>query len=155
KKAKGWPSPSPPAPERWLDVQPDGAHRPAALMPFGSGPRVCPGRSLALAERRVVLVPGPELDPASLAHDRNPASACCGILESLRMGPFDATRVLALLAAMCTTTALAGQQDEGLALDVHRWRLVESESGDINYYTVVDAKDRSYIHAAYKPPWES
>jgi len=42
-------------PERWLDNAPAGAHEPAAHMPFGSGPRICPGRSLALLEMKVLL----------------------------------------------------------------------------------------------------
>ena len=43
-------------PERWLPGRPAGeAHEAATLMPFGSGPRICPGRSLALVEMRVVL----------------------------------------------------------------------------------------------------
>jgi cytochrome P450/nitrite reductase/ring-hydroxylating ferredoxin subunit len=41
-------------PERWLGGA-EGAHNPAAAMPFGSGPRMCPGRSLAVIEMRAVL----------------------------------------------------------------------------------------------------
>jgi cytochrome P450/nitrite reductase/ring-hydroxylating ferredoxin subunit len=45
-------------PERWLGREQHGgerAHDPSASIPFGSGPRICPGRSLALVEMRVVL----------------------------------------------------------------------------------------------------
>jgi cytochrome P450/nitrite reductase/ring-hydroxylating ferredoxin subunit len=41
-------------PERWLEPR-DGAHDPSAHMPFGSGPRMCPGRSLALIEMNTLL----------------------------------------------------------------------------------------------------
>lgn len=41
-------------PERWIEP-PSGAHVPESHMPFGSGPRFCPGRGLALLEIRVVL----------------------------------------------------------------------------------------------------
>ncbi len=40
-------------PDRWLE--PIGAHDVAVYAPFGSGPRLCPGRSLALIEMKAVL----------------------------------------------------------------------------------------------------
>jgi len=44
-------------PERWLAGEPPaGAHVRGAAIAFGSGPRICPGRQLAMLEMRVVLV---------------------------------------------------------------------------------------------------
>jgi cytochrome P450/nitrite reductase/ring-hydroxylating ferredoxin subunit len=42
-------------PERWIPGMRLGVHDAAAHIPFGSGPRICPGRSLAILEMRVVL----------------------------------------------------------------------------------------------------
>ena len=44
-------------PERWLTAPPEPrtGHTPQAFMPFGGGPRVCPGRHLALLEIKTVM----------------------------------------------------------------------------------------------------
>jgi cytochrome P450 len=41
-------------PRRWLGEH-AGAHDVSAHIPFGSGPRICPGRTLALIEMKVLL----------------------------------------------------------------------------------------------------
>ncbi|MEX0960297.1 MAG: cytochrome P450 [Burkholderiales bacterium] len=41
-------------PERWLERQ-DGVHNTKAFMPFGAGPRFCPGRQLAMLQIKMVM----------------------------------------------------------------------------------------------------
>lgn len=43
------------APERWLEEATVSPHDPRASIPFGAGPRFCPGRGLALIEIKTVL----------------------------------------------------------------------------------------------------
>jgi cytochrome P450 len=44
-------------PERWLSggTCPTGGHNPKAFVPFGAGPRFCPGRNLALLEMKAAI----------------------------------------------------------------------------------------------------
>src|SRR3982074_2535566 len=40
-------------------------------------------------------------------------------------------------------------------LDVHAFRVVESYSGPVSYYRLIDDPDGSYIRAVYRPPLET
>jgi cytochrome P450/nitrite reductase/ring-hydroxylating ferredoxin subunit len=53
-KAENFADPLAFRPERWLD-QLDGPRNVSTCMPFGSGPRMCPGRSLAYLEMKTLL----------------------------------------------------------------------------------------------------
>ncbi len=65
-------------PERWLDTEPQRSASAAnrVSMPFGAGPRVCPGRHLAMVEMKMalaVLLGGFEIESVSTAHGGEPA----------------------------------------------------------------------------------
>src|SRR3990172_7060311 len=42
-----------------------------------------------------------------------------------------------------------------IKVDVHSFQVVPDDSGPVNYYTVVDDPDGSYIRSAYAPPIET
>ena len=60
-------------PERWLGSG-EGVHDASSHIPFGTGPRLCPGRTLALLEMKVVL------------------ATLYGSFDVVRDGPGDAVR---------------------------------------------------------------
>ena len=64
-------------PERWLDAEPQRAASSAnrVSMPFGAGPRVCPGRQLAMVEMKMalaVLLGGFEIESVTTASGQEP-----------------------------------------------------------------------------------
>lgn len=66
-------------PERWLDeaVPPLSGAAKRAAMPFGSGPRMCPGRYLALLEMKMamaMLLSSFDIDDVATADGRPPRS---------------------------------------------------------------------------------
>src|SRR5262249_1708768 len=63
--------------------------------------------------------------------------------------------LLALTLALAAAPAAADTVPEGFGLDVHRWRVVDSQSGPDNYYRVVEDPDAAFIRAAYRPPMET
>src|SRR5262249_45107574 len=58
----------------------------------------------------------------------------------------------ALFVAGASAHANPGRE---VPLDVHKWGVIERESGPVNYYQVVEGSDLQYIHSAYSPPWDT
>src|SRR5215470_13568402 len=61
----------------------------------------------------------------------------------------------ASLALFLTAAAAAESQANEIKLDVHEFKIIERESGDVNYYKVVDDPAMAYIHSAYMPGTET
>ncbi len=77
-----------------------------------------------------------------------------------------ASRALAVAAAISFTLPIAASESGGdagqagdpsreLHVDLHAFRVVTRDSGPVNYYTLVDQAPLPYIHAAYRPPYET
>jgi hypothetical protein len=72
-----------------------------------------------------------------------------------------ASRCIALAGAVLFGAPLAssGPQDpergRPVRVDIHAFQVVERSSGPINYYTLVDRPPLPFIHAAYRPPYET
>jgi Protein of unknown function (DUF3047) len=56
--------------------------------------------------------------------------------------------VAGLMAVPLSARAVSANE---VPLDVHEWKIIERESGDVNYYKVIDIPDMPYIHSAYEP----
>jgi len=59
------------------------------------------------------------------------------------------TLVLVLLAAA------GGAQPAELTMPMRKWRVVKSESGPVNYYTLQGEGPLQFIRGNYKPPFET
>jgi hypothetical protein len=59
------------------------------------------------------------------------------------------------MLAMVLASAVAPAGAADVRLDVHQFRIVEKESGPTNYYTVVNDPAQPFIHADYRPGFES
>jgi hypothetical protein len=42
-----------------------------------------------------------------------------------------------------------------ITIEAKAWRVIPRESGKVNYYSVVDDPVMPYVHAAYKPPYDT
>src|SRR4051812_40672395 len=79
------------------------------------------------------------------------------------MAPF-ATRALAsatvVLAAFVVSGGAARAQGQGgqgseLVVPPDRWKPIPSESGPVNYYSLVNDPAGAYVHARYIPGWKT
>jgi hypothetical protein len=60
--------------------------------------------------------------------------------------------IMALPAAMPVFARAGGEPQ---VVHVRDWRVIDRESGPVNYYTVVDDPERPFIHAEYRPGLET
>jgi hypothetical protein len=61
-----------------------------------------------------------------------------------------ATMIVAL-----TTGARRADADTDVVIDPSAWRTIPSESGPVNYYSLVRDPSGSFIRARYQPPWKT
>src|SRR6185436_15215395 len=72
-----------------------------------------------------------------------------------------AGRALVVVAAVSLSYPLAASDTSQAGgpnqhrVDLHAFRVVKRDSGPINYYSFVDQPPLPYIHAAYRPPYET
>jgi hypothetical protein len=71
------------------------------------------------------------------------------------MRPATLLRGLLLSITLAAATATAAGTSRDVRFDVRQWRVIERESGPVNYYTAVDDPVMPYIRAQYRPPYET
>jgi Protein of unknown function (DUF3047) len=84
---------------------------------------------------------------------------CAGIVREARhrmaMGARGKPHLAWLFLALVAFTAPAGGAEGELRIDGNAWRIIPRESGPTNYYRLVSDSALPYIHAAYRPPYET
>jgi hypothetical protein len=74
----------------------------------------------------------------------------------------DVGRALAVVAAVSFVAPFAASQagqpgdpHAEVRVDLRAFRVIKRDSGPVNYYSVVDQAPLPFIHAAYRPPYET
>lgn len=57
--------------------------------------------------------------------------------------------------AVLSSGDAANAEGNNTFIDARAWRIAPSESGPVNYYTVLDDPVGSYVHARYQPPFKT
>ncbi len=76
----------------------------------------------------------------------------CGILDAMWHRSIHLALLLGLAGA---ARADSRPNPNEFPLDVHGWRVIDRESGPVNYYRVINVPDMPYIHSEYVPPMET
>src|SRR5262249_1234674 len=111
------------------------------------------GRCRPLRQVPAVQVPPPRRRARSRLHARRRSRRDARVAAPgsmiARLGP------PLLVRAVASRSAAADPAPEGYPLDVHKGRVIDSESGPVNYYRVVEDPAGAFIRAAYRPPMET
>jgi len=68
---------------------------------------------------------------------------------------FVATALIGVSLAFSDPAPAPNSASHELRVDLHSFRVVARDSGPVNYYSIVDRPPWPYIHAAYRPPYET
>jgi Protein of unknown function (DUF3047) len=66
-----------------------------------------------------------------------------------------ATALIGVPVAFSDPARALATASRELRVDLHSFRVIARDSGPVNYYSLVDQPPWPYIHAAYRPPYET